>query len=205
MSQWSAFRSAIVALPVAALMGCGGGGDGPTGVANQLSPALAADAFDALSDISGFTSLPTLPGPAMRAEGDVGFPMSSFTLDINESEPCPVSGTVRLTGSLTINEETGAITFDIREDYQNCVSTSSSGRQWTFNGNPNVRTVFDFSGETEETFSGSGAITGGFRYSTPGHTGSCTVAVTMTFTALTGSVSGAVCGQAISEQFDLEP
>lgn len=203
MSQWSAFRSALVALPVAALMGCGS--DGPTGPVNQLSPELAADAFDALSGISGFTELPAVPGPVMRAGDDIAFPTPSLTVNLDETEPCPVSGNVRIAGSLTVNDETGALSFDLRETYQNCVSTSTSGRQWTFNGNPNVRTVFQFSGETEETFAGTGTITGGFRYSSQGESGTCTMAVSMTFTALTGSVTGTVCGQAISEQFDVQP
>lgn len=202
MSQWSTFRSAIIALPVAALMGCGG--DGPTGPTNQLSPDLAIDAFDALGAISGFAYGGGF-GPVLRAEGDVGFPTPSLSVQLNETEPCPVSGTVRLTGSFTVNDVTGALSADVRETYQNCVSTSSTGRQWTFNGNPNVRTVFAFSGESEQTFSGTGTITGGFRYSSQGESGSCTMAVTMTFTALTGSITGTVCGQAISEQFDMEP
>jgi hypothetical protein len=202
MSQWSSFRSALLALPVAAVIGCGG--DGPTGPVNQLSPELAADALDALTAISDLTGIAG-PGPALRTQGDVGFPTPAFTIQLDETEPCPVSGTVRLVGSLEFNEVTGAASMDIRETYQNCVSTSSSGRQWTFNGNPNVRSVFAFSGESEESFSGTGTISGGFRYSSQGESGTCTMAVTMTFTAVSGSVTGTVCGQPISEQFDLEP
>lgn len=202
MSQWSVFRSAVVALPVAAVLGCGG--DGPTGPLNELSPVLAADAFDALSAISEFAVGGGL-GPALRAEGETGFPMPSISVAINETEPCPVSGTVRLTGSFDVNDVTGAFTADIRETYQNCVSTSSTGRQWTFNGSPNVRTVISFSGESEETIAGSGTITGGFRYSSEGEAGRCTMAVTMSFSGVTGSITGTVCGQAISEQFDTEP
>jgi hypothetical protein len=200
MSQWSTFRSALVALPVAALIGCGG--DGPTGASNQLSAELAADAFDALSAIS---SISGIGGTLLRAEGDVGFPTPSFTLQVDETEPCPVSGNVRLVGSFSINETTGAFSADIRETYQNCVSTSSSNRQWTFNGNPNVRSVFSFSGDTEETLSGTGTISGGFRYASQGQSGSCTMAVTMNFSSTSASVTGTVCGQSISQQVSFEP
>jgi len=202
MSQWSAFRSAVVALPVAALMGCGG--DGPTGPVNQLSPALTADAFSALLAISAFSDFADT-GPFLQSEEGVAFPMPALSFPVSETEPCPVSGTVRISGSANINQTTGALSADIRETYQNCVSTSSSGRQWTFNGSPNVRSVFAFSGESEMSFTGTGTLSGGFRYASEGETGRCTIAVTMSFSAVSISVTGSVCGQPVNEQIDLEP
>jgi hypothetical protein len=202
MPQWSSFRSALVALPVAALMGCGG--DGPTGPVNQLSPLLAADAFDALSGVSSFSGFAGT-GPFLRSDEGIAFPMPALSFPVSETEPCPVSGTVRVSGSMNINQTTGAFSADIRETYQNCVSTSSSGRQWTFNGSPNVRSVFTFSGDFEDNFSGTGTLSGGFRYSSEGETGRCTIAVTMSFSPVSISVTGQVCGQPVSEQFDWEP
>ena len=70
MRPRSACRSAIVALPLAALLGCGG--DGPTAVENQLSAELALDAFGALASVSGFAGSGLPLGAALRAEGYLG-------------------------------------------------------------------------------------------------------------------------------------
>lgn len=204
MTQRPSCRSALIALPVAALIGCGGG-DGPTGPVNALSPELAADAFDALSSISALVSAPGGPGSALRTGADVGFPMPSFTIDLDKSEPCPVSGTVRVVGSIEVNDVTGDIAADVRETHQSCVGASSSGRQWTFNGNPNVRSVLAFAAGSEESFSGSGSMTGGFRYSSQGDSGRCTISVTVSFSLVSASVAGTVCGQSVSQEIDFEP
>ncbi len=191
-------RSAALAAPLAVVLGCGA--DGLTGPLNTLSPEDAVDAFDALTIVSdiGFGG-----GAALRADAGLravtdGVTLASFTIELNESEPCPLGGTTTLKGSITINDETYAGSADIRQDYSNCRVQSSTGRQWTFNGNPNVRTQVT----VNEAGSGSGTMTGGFGYSSDGASGRCTISLAITFTETGGSVVGTACGQPINEVFD---
>lgn len=194
------FRSAVLALPIALALGCSDGPTGPTGPLNELSPESAADAYDALSAVSGFgPDVGALrAGPGQRVVTVTG-PQASLTLPINESEPCPLGGTTTVSGSATINETTFDGSVDVRQNYNSCGAASSSGREWTFDGNPSIRTRMTFNGETG---AGSGTITGGFRYSSDGESGSCTISLTLTYTDVSGSVVGTVCGHPINETFE---
>ncbi len=194
-------RSSALALPFAFVLGCGG--DGPTGPVNVLSAAAAADAFDALSAVTtlGFdTGVNLRFDPAVRAVPG-GMPVASITIPVNDSEPCPLGGNTTVTGSFTFDENVFDGGADIRQNYSNCRAESSTGREWTFNGSPNIRTVMTFN---SETFGGSGTMSGGFRYTSQGESGRCTISLTLTFTQTGGSVVGTACGQPMNETFDYD-
>lgn len=193
------FRTAALGLPFALVLGCGDGG--PTGPLNELSPEAALDAFDALTVVSdiGFTGIAEgRVGAAVRAVAK-GTTPASLTVPVNETEPCPLGGSTNVSGVLTIDDDTFDGSVDFRQDYANCRAASSTGREWTFNGSPNVRTQMTFNGDT---FAGSGTMTGGFTYSSEGESGRCTVSLTLTITQNGGSITGTACGQPINETFD---
>lgn len=187
--------AAVAALSLGATA-CGGDKDdeatGPTG---NLSKAEVEDAFSALAAVGlfdfGFGSdqMPTAVGLSAQT--------GSTTITLDETEPCPAGGTLRVTGSISVNSSTGQATADIRQTHAACKATSETGRVWTFNGNPNLRLQMNSS-----TTGFTGSMTGGFTYSSNGASGSCTANITFNANAQgIGSVSGTMCGQSVSESF----
>ncbi len=150
-----------------------------------LTEEEAADAFDALSAIGfGFFGGGGSSLASLKSAEDLANAIET----IDETMPCPNGGTVTMEGEVEETETTFSV--DIRQDYDNCVSTSSSERVWTFNGDPNIRTLLN---ATESSFSGS--IKGGIEFSSEGTTGTCKIDIKIT----TNGINGKVCGRSIDE------
>lgn len=124
---------------------------------------------------------------------------AAYTESIDESAPCPNGGTTRLRGSVTVNENTGAGSIDLRQTFSNCGSTSTGGRLWVFSGDPDLRTLIasSFNPQTQE-FSISGSQRGAFRFNSDGASGRCSVDITITVTETTVRQTGRVCGRDVS-------
>jgi hypothetical protein len=190
--------AAMAALSMGAAA-CGGDDDDDSGTGPNEGPALSsaevADAFDALNAI-GLFNVGFQP-----AELPVG--LSAQSQSINETQSCPNGGNVKVTGSVSVNQSSGAVNADIRQAYNDCKSASSTGRVWTFNGDPNLRIQLNTSvNQSTGSFSYTGGISGGFRYSSNGSAGSCTANVNISANANGGSVTGTMCGQSVNEAFD---
>jgi hypothetical protein len=107
---------------------------------------------------------------------------------------------------LTVNESNGSSSFDFRSTYSNCAAQASSGRTWTFNGDPDVRQRL-----TVSTNLSTGAVTmtgsqvGAIRFNAGSQSGRCSINLTLRLTATAYTVSGTVCGQTVSESYPLSP
>jgi hypothetical protein len=191
--------AAVFAAFTLSLAACGGDKKDSTGPSDtgNLSAAEVADAFDALSAIGLFDF--GLGGFQPEA-----FPvgLSAQSQSIDETEPCPNGGNMRIRGNVNYNQTTGAVSVDMRQAYNNCQSASSSGRVWTFNGNPDLRIQMNATAnQATGQFSITGGITGGFRYSSNGSTGSCAANVNISGNLNGGTVSGTMCGVNVNEAF----
>lgn len=191
--------AALAALAVSAAA-CGGDKDstGPSNSGN-LSAAEVADALDALTAV-GLLDFGLGFQPAGLPVG-----LSAQTQSFTETADCPNGGTVRVQGSASVNQTTGAVTVDIRQTHNGCKSASSSGRVWTFNGNPNLRTQMSASvNQTTGAFSLTGTITGGIRYSSGESSGSCAANITLSGNQNGGTISGTMCGQAVNDTWSYD-
>lgn len=190
--------AAMAALSLGAAA-CGGDDDddaaGPSDGGGNLSSAEVADAFDALSAI-GLFNVGFQP-----ADLPVGLSLQSG--DVDETQSCPNGGNVRVQGSTSYNQSTGAVSADIRQTYNDCKSASSTGRVWTFNGDPNLRIQLNLTtNQSTGAFNYTGSMTGGFRYASNGSNGACSANINISAGANGGSVTGTMCGQNVSESFD---
>jgi hypothetical protein len=195
----SRFALAVIAAVSLSLTACRDDTTDSTGPndTGSLSAAEVADAFNALAAIGLFDF--GLGGfqPAVLPVG-----LSAQSQSIDETEACPNGGNVRIRGNATYNQTTGVASADIRQAYNNCRSASSTGRVWTFNGNPDLRIQMNATAnQATGQVSLTGGITGGFRYSSNGSSGSCSANVTIVGTANGSTVSGTMCGVNINDTF----
>jgi hypothetical protein len=180
-----------------ALSACSG--DGATAPDAALTPEQAAEALEALSVVStiGFGG-----GISARMASD----MPAATAGVNESAPCPAGGTTSVRGTSSVNEATGAVTVDIRQDYTRCAVTVASNRTWTFNGDPDIRFRFTSSvNASTGNVSLSGTQVGAVRFTSGAQSGRCSIDLSMSITETTYSISGRVCGQQVSETISFVP
>ncbi len=177
-----------------------GGDDEPSGPSNtgDLSAEEVADALSALSAI-GFIGGGLFGG---EVELPAGLALQSGSQSISETTPCPNGGNQKLAGTVSYNttgQSAGSVSVDLRQTHNNCKAASESGRIWTFNGAPNLRIKFN-SNVSGTGSSFGGTITGGFRYSSDGSSGSCAADITINLNmAGAGTVSGTMCGVAVNE------
>ncbi len=190
---------ALLAALTFSIAACGGGdkASGPSDT-GDLSPAEVADALSALSAI-GF-----IGGGLFGAEVELpaGLSLQSGSQSFNETSPCPNGGNQRLQGTISYNtsgQTAGSVNVDLRQTHTNCKAASESGRIWTFNGQPNLHIKFNSSVSGAGSAFG-GTITGGFRYTSDGSTGSCSANIQINLNmAGAGTVSGTMCGVAVNE------
>ncbi len=189
-------RRAFVAAMAFSIAACGG--DNPLGPEADLTQAQVAEMMDAMSAIGAFSPV----GFSMQsANSNVAFIVSQ----LNESAPCPNGGTVSTTGSMNINETTGNFTAQITNNYNNCKATSSAGRVWTFNGDPNIAQTMSFtSNQTTGAFSMTGSQSGGLSFSSNSASGRCNVSINYTVSIAangteTGTMTGTVCGKSVNQ------
>lgn len=189
----SFFRRAMTAAAFVGLAACSGD---PTGTGN-LSEAELEDMMDAMDAIGAFSfatfnRVGTSPGVA------------ALVIPVDDEFDCPGGGTMSQSGSVNANEHTGAVTGTVTTDYNDCKGTSSSGRVWTFNGDPSIAMTINYSQNLNTgAFTMSGTQSGGLRFSSNAGSGACSVSLTYSYGVtstgtVTGSVTGTVCGESVS-------
>jgi hypothetical protein len=186
---------ALLAALTFSIAACGGSdkASGPSDT-GDLSPAEVADALSALSAI-GF-----IGGGLFGAQADLpaGLALQSGSQSFNQTEDCPAGGNMRLQGTISYNQ-TGSFSVDLRQTHNNCKAPSETGRVWTFNGSPNLRIQLS-SSAAAASFNGS--ITGGFRYTSDGSSGSCAANLQLNFNqAGAGTATGTMCGVNVNESY----
>ena len=184
MRSRSFFRAAAAALVFNAA--CGGDSTGP---AIELTEDQTADMMEAFS-------LVTSQGLSSTGTGQL-----IINRQENTSGDCPNGGTFSLNGTSSFNTDTEAESGTVTLDFSGCQATSSSsGRVWTFDGDPNVTTTYTSSfSSANETFTLTMTQTGAFKASSNIGTGRCAINMTMTLSfgadAFTGSIDGSICGR----------
>ena len=196
------FRRVSVAL-AAFTLACGDS-TGP-----NLSEAEVIDMLDAMSSVSALAAVP-VPGMGMSALRASSTPTANATVTLSETVDCPNGGTATVNGTATDNEANGTATLvaQITQGFSGCAATSTEGRLWTFNGNPNIVTNLSASSnETTGAFSLTLSQAGGIRFESDLGSGTCQINLTMTLsgneTSLTANVDGTACGRRIQQSVEV--
>jgi hypothetical protein len=191
------FRRALLAALAVAVSACG---DSPLGPEADLTQEEVEEMMDAMSAVGAFSFFPT--GMSVQSlDGKVAAIVTPF----NESGDCPNGGTVSTNGSININETTGNFSAEYSSNYNNCKAQSSTGRIWTFNGDPNISNTMSFtSNQSTGAYTVSGTQSGGLRFSSSGASGRCNISLNWTMTTsasgvASGNLTGTVCGESVSQ------
>lgn len=188
---------------------CGGDDTtGPNGGDSDLSAAEVTEALEALTSLgllalAYFTSQPSETPAGLAAQ------LQFYSTSFEFSDPCDSGGTTVKSGTVTSyrTDSTFSYSSDVRHAFADCQVASPTGTVWTLNGNPNLRHVQkNFAGNFQNGLAaGTSAITGGFRYSLEGRTGTCPVNLRTTVTtdegAVTATLTGTMCGQIVNKAF----
>jgi hypothetical protein len=190
-------RRALVAAMAVAVSACG---DSPLGPEADLTQEEVEEMMDAMSAVGAFTFFPT--GFSIQSvDGQVAAVVAPF----NESADCPSGGTVSTSGSMNVNETTGNFSAQYTSSYSNCKAQSNTGRVWTFNGDPNISNTMTFtSNATTGAYTVTGTQSGGLRFSSNGTSGRCSISLSWNMSTsangvATGSLTGTVCGESVSQ------
>lgn len=173
-----------------------------TAPSDSLTAAEASAAFQALR----LVGLGTMDQQTMQA-GDAALRAPSFpsvmqTDTIALSRACPAGG--RSSAVAIIAQDSTQLIVDAWQRFANCAVTSDSGRTWTFDADPGLRTrtTLSFGG----TIALSGSIAGAFTFSSDGRSGRCTVDIDLVLvtsdTIPRIEARGTFCGHTITEDFD---
>ena len=164
----------------------------------DLNDEQIADMMDAMANAGLFGVTP--PPTANMA-----------VITLNETVDCPNGGSASISASINDNEATGAVSMSITQGFSNCKATSSAGRMWTFNGNPNIVTTFNgTSNANTGAFTLNGTQTGGVIVSSDLGSGACAFDVTYSMSgndntgAFQGSVTGTICGKNFSQSLTVD-
>jgi hypothetical protein len=189
-----------------ALAACGDNGPDPI----QLTEAQAEDMMDALASAGAFD-----PGTGLGVVAQMrsaAIAEAVVTSTVQASGPCPDGGTAGINGSVTINDNnapTVTFTMSVAQTFSGCMSTSTEGNLWTFNGAPNITSTFSMSmNESTGAFTMTGTQKGALDVAGPDGSGRCVIDISLSLTgndntgALTGSLTGTVCGVSIETTID---
>lgn len=206
-------RTMLALVLIGGLAGCGDDADDPTGPDGELTQAEAEAMTEAFFTAGGF-GLGAFGGGFEPADsGARGVPIGPETID--RVVECPEGGTVALQGQYSgdIDEETGEGTLDftLTQTHDACAASASDGSVWSFDGDPNVATDFDYQ-FSETSVSLQGTRTGTVQWSGSDANGRCSVDLSWDVSAdveqssFSGTVSGSFCGFDVSQDlsWDLE-
>ena len=154
--------------------------------------------------MEAFSTLGTQPDGASN--------LAMLIVSVDETFSCPDGGTMSETGNLNVTQQPGSptmsLTYNTTQDFEDCKGTSTSGRLWTFNGNPNLASNFSMtSNDDTGAFSMTGSQTGGLRVASDLGSGTCNFNLNWTLSNtptaggtdnIQGSMTGTVCGRSIN-------
>ena len=201
--------SALAASLAFSLVACSE--DNGLGPAIQLTEAETEDMMETLG-VLAFEGTFQVPGQAAAAIHALRNPdIALATVNVNQTLECPVSGSRHTTGSIVSNDEETELDATFTQTYSNCGAAAESGTIWTFNTDPNLVLTLSATNNLEtETLTANMNFNGGFQVaSDDGRSGSCVVTLAWTLSAsgtsesLSATVSGTVCGRAVSQTVDI--
>ena len=185
------FRRAAVAALSGVLLACGGDATAPDA---NLSQEQVDDMMDALSAAGSFSTT----GMSIA---------QAAVVSSTETAPCPKGGTTTAQISMNVNADGSTGTGSVTQTFNACKAESSTGRLWTFNGSPNIKTNFSFTfNPTTEAGSFTATQTGGLNFESDVASGRCSINLSMSLTSTatggTMNVSGTVCGRTVDLSVD---
>jgi hypothetical protein len=188
MNRATLIRRASVAVMAFTFAAC----SDSTGPKANLTEEQVGDMLDAMSAVSAIGSL-TGVGMAI--------------VNASETVDCPNGGSATANATINDNQTAGTATVQLTQSFSGCKATSSSGRVWTFDGDPNIKTNLSMTvNQTTGAFTMTGTQKGGIKVSSELGSGSCAIDLTMTFSgddnSFSGSLSGSACGHNIQQSID---
>jgi hypothetical protein len=177
--------------------------------APRLSEAQVFDMLDAMSVVADVSELPG--SPALRASLVAAPPTTAnATVSVSQTVSCPNGGTASVSGTATEDEQAGTASAQVTHSFTGCAATSSEGRVWTFNGNPNILTTFSAThNATTGAFSMTVTQMGGVRFASDLGEGACQINLTVTLSgdddSLSSSIVGSACGRTIQQSVEITP
>ena len=197
-------------LAFAPLAACSDSATGPTG--DELTEEESAAMLEAFTGVAAFAAPPTQPDQqASVAPASVAAQVVTLSFSFDEERPCPEGGLAVLSGSVDgeVDSETGEGTFNFSYSLapDGCVAThQESGRTFTFTGDPDVDVTMDLE-ITQTSVTATGSHEGRIAWESEGESGTCPLDISFNFsgaeTALSGSVSGSVCGFSVERSIDV--
>ena len=199
MKSATLVRRASVAL-VALTLACGDS----TGPA-RLSEEQVVDMLDAMSVVA----YQDIPGGAnmSRASLWAAPQTANATVSVSQTVSCPNGGNASVTGTATDNPDAGTATATITQSFSACAATSSEGRVWTFNGDPNIVTTINSTwNEATGAFTMNMTQEGAIQFASNLGSGRCAIDLTLTMsgneTSFSMTMSGTACGHTIQQSID---
>ncbi|MBI2071872.1 MAG: hypothetical protein HYT81_02340 [Gemmatimonadetes bacterium] len=202
-------------LSVALALGLAACGGDFTSSGDSLTESEAAELAEELAE-GGFVGFGGQAAAPMGAPGEAA---ARVTIILSDTYPCDEgggTGTVAVAGSMTadINETTGTGTFEFNYTIapHGCQVTTSGGKVFTLDGDPNLGVAGNF---TWSQTSAEGTLTydGRFKWeASDGRAGACGVDLTANYdfnfssTGSSGSatVSGTVCGVTVNRTVSVD-
>jgi hypothetical protein len=127
---------------------------------------------------------------------------------VSETVSCPNGGSATVNGSIDDHGTTTTATVSITEIFSGCKSTSSRGRVWTFDGDPNITTNLSVTSDpATQAFTITGTRVGGVRFSSDLGSGSCALNLNISFSgdedSFEASINGTACGHTIQQSISI--
>ncbi|NIQ58661.1 MAG: hypothetical protein GWN85_35930 [Gemmatimonadetes bacterium] len=209
MSRACVYATTLL-VALAPLAACSDGPTGPTG--DELTEEESAALIESFASVAAFAAPPTQPDQqASMAPASMAAQAITLEFSFDEDRPCPQGGQANLNGGVNgeFDSETGEGTFNFSYslDPDGCVVTHQpTGRIFTLTGVPDVDVTMDLT-ITQTSVTASGSHEGRIAWESEGESGECPIDVTFDFsgeeTALSGSVSGSVCGFSVERTIDI--
>ncbi|HSR40958.1 MAG TPA: hypothetical protein VLL48_02270 [Longimicrobiales bacterium] len=209
MSRACVYATTLL-IALAPLSACSDGPTGPTG--DELTEEESAALMEAFASLSAFAAPPTQPDQqASMAPASMAAQAITLEFTFDEDHPCPQGGQANLSGSVNgeFDSETGEGTFGFSYslDPDGCVVVHApTERTFTLTGAPDVDVTMDLT-ITQTAVTASGGHEGRIAWESEGESGECPIDVTFDFsgeeTALSGTVSGSVCGYSVERTINI--
>lgn len=173
-----------------------------TAPSDALTTEEATAAFSAIQQVGYWTMQSALrDGGAMLRSPSLPTVMQTDTLAL--SRTCPAGG--RSNAVVYVAQDSTNATIDVRQRFAQCAVTSDSGRTWTFDADPGIRTRLAVS-ISGGSFDVTGSMAGAFSFTSDVKSGRCTVDVDLVMVT-TDSIPhiearGTFCGRDITQTFD---
>lgn len=183
------------------IIGAAGCGDDPTGATGDPLTSQESRSLAYAILFASFGFLGELPVEESSAHVAAGLAADAVDFTFAETSPCPLGGTIELSGRVVGSSEpengTWSLDYTGTMDYARC-GVEGTMNNFVLDGDPDVDVAISLR-YVEFMPSGTQTLSydGGIAWETEGKSGTCTLDLTMSWTAdgQTSTVDGSICGQ----------